>query len=188
MNDSVEKLASLSEIERTELLEWYKTLPESEEALDALTQTPSRSGKRLWTDNEQLVMAVDALLNSIMGKDSPYQFAGSRMIYRAYRQLQDQHAPYNEYLGEQYFRFFVRKWIIKNDLVNVWEEKSQTRRNKVRIRHPNGYQQPASGFGKKKLTIWKDEQHLFALSMIPLETVWNSQAYYADQPAHADIK
>jgi hypothetical protein len=187
MNDSVEKLASLSEQERLDLLAWYKTTTDSEEALDELTQTPTRSGIRKWTDNEQLVLAVDTLLLSIMGKDSPYQFANFRQLYNAYAKLHDQYAPYSQRLGAQYFQFFVRKWTIKNGLNQIWEEKNQTRRNKINIKFPNGYiKTGVAGWGKKKLTTTTDG--VFVFCMIPLETVWNSAAYYAKQPAHADTK
>ena len=181
-DDLLKQLSSLSETERTQLLEFYKTLPESEEALDELTQTPNRSGKRLWTDSEPLVFAVDQLLWSIMGDDSPYQFVNFRMLYEQYRRLQDEHAPFSEYLGAQYFQFFVRKWIIKNN--RPWNEKNQTKRNRVILRFPNGYQLSASGFGKRQLA----DGDKIGIRMIPLETVWNWKAYYEKQPGLAGIK
>lgn len=182
MTDSLETLSSYSEEERENLLKWYKTLPESEEALDELTQTPTRSGNRLWTDSEELVRAVDSLLWSIMGDASPYQFANYRMLYEAYRTLQDQHAPYSEYLGAQYFQFFVRKWIIKNN--RQWQDKNRTSRNRISLRFPNGYQLPAAGFGKRRLM----DGERISTNLIPLETAWNHLAYYEKQPAFAGIK
>lgn len=79
-SDDLEKLSSMSEEEKAHLLTWYRDTADAEEALDKLTQTPTRSGKRRWTECEALVQEVDALLWSIMGPDSPYQFANYRQL------------------------------------------------------------------------------------------------------------
>src|ERR1700722_2651875 len=176
-DDLLKQLSSLSETERTQLLEFYKTLPDSEEALDELTQTPNRSGKRLWTDSEPLVFALEALLQSVMGKDSPYQFAGSTLLYRAYVQLHEIHAPFHDRMGAQKFKIFMRKWIIKNNL--AWTERSFFFQAEDGIRYPNGYiATTLAGWGKKKLTNVVDGKQVYTFNLIPLETVWQSQAYY----------
>jgi hypothetical protein len=179
MSDDLTTLSSLSEEQKKELLQWYAQIPESEEALDALTQTTGPVTH--WNDVPELVVAVDALLMSIMGPDTGFQFANISQMYQHYRDLQNKHAPFAQYLGLHYFKFFVRKWLIKNDL--PWEEKSEGRQNRVVIRFPNGYlRHHMTGFGKKQLSFFRDDKQIYTDKLIELDSVWNSAAYYADQP------
>ena len=174
----LKQLADLSEEERKELLQWFVKLPEGEAELNALTNTPSRSGKRLMS--EATVNELHSFLMSIMGKDSPYQFAGLKHVYRAYKRLQDRRDPYAQFYGEHEFKFFMRRWIMKH--APGWEEKSATRRNKVRFRFPNGFiSYPYSGWGKREMHYYKDGLAILTVTAIPLETAWNWQAYYNNQ-------
>ena len=179
MSDSdLKQLADLSEEERKELLNWFQKTEHGEAELNALTNPPSRSGKR--TMSEAMANELHGFLMSIMGKDSPYQFAGLKHLYLAYRRMQDKHDQFCEFMGEQEFKFFMRRWIIKN--APTWCERSATRRNKVRFIFPNGLISiQYSGFGKRQLSYHKDGKEILAISAIPLETAWNWQAYYNNQ-------
>jgi hypothetical protein len=180
MTDQTEldKLASLSEEEKAKLLQWYRETPESEAELIAYTHTPGRSGKRVMS--EAMLTELHAFLTSITGPDSPYQFAGLSHLYNAYRRMQDKHDEYCQYMGRDEFKFFMRRWFLKHNL--DWEEKSDTRRNKVRFIFPNGFvSNQYSGFGRKKLHFYDDGQKILTVRCIQLDTVWNGSAFYNDQ-------
>jgi len=181
----LKELASLSEEDKAQLLQWYKALPESESELDALTITPNRHGRRQMSD--AMVADLQALLLSVMGPDSPYQFVGLQHLYNAYRRLQDKHDAYAQFYGRQEFQWYMRRWMLKH--APLWEEKSATRHNKVRFQFPNGYVSAQySGFGRKKMEFWKDDQKIITVSMIPLESAWNWKAYYNNQVLDDEVK
>jgi hypothetical protein len=181
MSDDLKTLASLSEEERANLLKWYRDIPEGEAELDKITQTPQGAGAIKWNENPAMVEALESLLWQLMGPASKYQFANISHLYSAYRSLQDKHAPYCKYLGREEMKFFIRKWIMKNDI--DWEEKSRARKNGVRMRLQYGHvSHSVSGFGRRQLTVDGELGSDFSTKIIDYRSVWNGDAYNGKQP------